>query len=66
MEDTRKKGRTHLCVEPEADTHLPRLTAVALGGMQVSAEAWQRDGGPTVRQEHVSGSWRDDGVCHWP
>ena len=55
---------THLCVEAESNTHVSQLSTVALRGMQVSAEARQRDCRPTVRQEHVSWSCHDDGIRH--
>lgn len=56
---------SHLCVEPQADTHLPHLTAITLGGVQVAAEARQRHRGPAVGQKHVSWSCCDDSVRHW-
>lgn len=56
---------THLCVEAKPDTHLSCLSTITLGGVQVAAEAWQSDGRPTVRQEHVSWGCHDDGVRYW-
>ena len=49
-------------MEPRSDAHISRFSA--LGTLQVSTEARQRDGGSTVRQEHVSRRRHNDGISH--
>lgn len=54
LNSTPAEAELHLCVEGRADPGPAPLSVGAFGGLQVSAEARQWDGGPTVRQEHVS------------
>lgn len=56
----------HLCMKGGANTHLAALAISSLRDVKMAAEAWQRDGRPTVRQEHVSGHSHDEGVRHRP